>query len=354
MSTVALQGITHRYESEDVLSHIDLEIPHGSLFTLLGPSGCGKTTLLRILAGFVVPTEGRVLIDGEDATELACEKRNMGVVFQNYALFPNLTVRENIAYGLKVRGLKGMEAQERCARYISLVGLDEYESRHVQELSGGQQQRVAIARALVIEPQMLLLDEPMSNLDVALRVKMREEIRTIQQKTGITTLFITHDQQEALSISDYIAVMREGLVLQVGTPEEIYNHPNCDFVANFVGTTNDVRGTRFRPEQLRLLDPGQEGISVCIECVRFVGPYYEYTVRECDGETSYQVLEVNKGDGSARSIGTLCALSADAKRPAGAAGTAGAAGAAKPIEPATNQAADLADNSPDLHEGHLR
>ena len=315
MSTVALQGITHRYESEDVLSHVNLEIPHGSFFTLLGPSGCGKTTLLRILAGFVTPTEGRVLIDGEDATDLACEKRNMGVVFQNYALFPNLTVRENIAYGLKVRGLKGTNAQERCARYISLVGLDEYESRHVQELSGGQQQRVAIARALVIEPQMLLLDEPMSNLDMALRVKMREEMRSIQQKTGITTLFITHDQQEALSISDRIAVMRDGVVLQVGSPEEIYNHPNCDFVANFVGTTNTVSGERYRPEQLRLLDSGQAGIPVTVEYVRFVGPYYEYTVRDCAEDCTYQVLEVNEGDGSARSIGSKCVMSTEADCP---------------------------------------
>ena len=310
MSNVVLEGITHRYESEDVLSHVDLTIPHGSFFTLLGPSGCGKTTLLRILAGFITPTEGHVFIDGEDVTNLACEKRNMGVVFQNYALFPNMTVRENIAYGLKVRGIKGAAARERCERYISLAGLGEYESRHVQELSGGQQQRVAIARALVIEPQMLLLDEPMSNLDVALRVKMREEIRAIQQKTGITTLFITHDQQEALSISDHVAVMRDGEVLQVGTPEEIYNHPNCDFVANFVGTTNSVFGEQLRPEQLHLADPGVKGIAVRVEQVRFVGPYYEYTVRDCDGDSTYQVLEVNGGRGSARSIGSLCVLAA--------------------------------------------
>ena len=332
MSNVELQGITHRYESEAVLSQVDLTIPHGSLFTLLGPSGCGKTTLLRILAGFITPTEGRVIIDGKDATDLACEKRNMGIVFQNYALFPNLTVRENIAYGLKVRGIKGAAAQERCERYISLAGLEEYVSRHVQELSGGQQQRVAIARALVIEPQMLLLDEPMSNLDVALRVKMREEIRSIQQKTGITTLFITHDQQEALSISDYVAVMRDGLVLQTGTPEEIYNHPNCDFVANFVGTTNDVFGGWHRPEQLRLDDPGHEGIPVHVESVRFVGPYYEYTVLEDGGDCSYQVLEVNSGDGSARSIGSPCVLALREPRADAASAAASAAATPAPEE----------------------
>ena len=308
MSDVVLQGITHRFESEDVLKNIDLTIPHGSLYTLLGPSGCGKTTLLRVLAGFIVPSEGRVFIGGEDVTELPCEKRNMGVVFQNYALFPNMTVGENIAYGLKVRGLSRAEIQERCSRYVELAGLGDYVSRHVQELSGGQQQRVAVARALAIEPQMLLLDEPMSNLDVALRVKMREEIRAIQQQTGITTLFITHDQQEALSISDYVAVMREGAVLQTGTPEDIYNHPEGEFVANFVGTTNELENQQLRPEQLMLANADQEGTPVRISTVRFTGPFYEYTaVNEQTGE-QYHILERNRGTGSARSVGDVCSL----------------------------------------------
>lgn len=308
MSDVVLQGITHRFESEDVLKNIDLTIPHGSFYTLLGPSGCGKTTLLRVLAGFIVPSEGRVFIGGEDVTELPCEKRNMGVVFQNYALFPNMTVGENIAYGLKVRGLSRTEIQERCKRYVELAGLGDYVSRHVQELSGGQQQRVAVARALAIEPQMLLLDEPMSNLDVALRVKMREEIRAIQQQTGITTLFITHDQQEALSISDYVAVMREGAVLQTGTPEDIYNHPEGEFVANFVGTTNELENQQLRPEQLMLANADQGGTPVRISTVRFTGPFYEYTaVNEQTGE-QYHILERNRGTGSARSVGDACSL----------------------------------------------
>ena len=308
MSDVVLQGITHRFESEDVLKNIDLTIPHGSLYTLLGPSGCGKTTLLRVLAGFIVPSEGRVFIGGEDVTELPCEKRNMGVVFQNYALFPNMTVGENIAYGLKVRGLSRAEIQERCSRYVELAGLGDYVSRHVQELSGGQQQHVAVARALAIEPQMLLLDEPMSNLDVALRVKMREEIRAIQQQTGITTLFITHDQQEALSISDYVAVMREGAVLQTGTPEDIYNHPEGEFVANFVGTTNELENQQLRPEQLMLANADLEGTPVRISTVRFTGPFYEYTaVNEQTGE-QYHILERNRGTGSARSVGDVCSL----------------------------------------------
>ena len=315
MSDVILQNISHSYGAESVLKDVNLTIKHGSFFTLLGPSGCGKTTLLRVLAGFVAPTEGRVIIGGKDVTGLGAEKRNMGVVFQNYALFPNMTVRENIAYGLKVRGVKGGEAKERCRRYIDLAGLAEYEDRHVQDLSGGQQQRVAIARALVIEPQMLLLDEPMANLDVALRVKMREEIHAIQQKTGVTTLFITHDQQEAFSISDSIAIMREGAVLQVGTPEDIYNHPNDDFVADFVGVSNRIGGKVVRPEQLRLTARDSAtptaGIPVRIEQVRFVGPYYEYSARSLEGDETYRVLEINKGQGSAHERGDTCILATE-------------------------------------------
>ena len=185
-------------------------------------------------------TEGQVCIGEQDITVLQPEKRNMGIVFQNYALFPNMTVRDNIAYGVKIRKYPKQKIKEKCDYYMELSGLKEFEHRRIQELSGGQQQRVAIARALVIEPSMLLLDEPMSNLDVALRVRMREEIRAIQKKIGITTLFITHDQQEALAISDKIAVMRDGEVLQVGEPEEIYNRPNQEFVANFVGVSNKI------------------------------------------------------------------------------------------------------------------
>lgn len=240
MSDIILKNISHSFDTTRVLDSVDITIKKGDFFTLLGPSGCGKTTLLRILAGFIRPTEGQVLIGDTDITEWAPEKRNMGIVFQNYALFPNMTVRENISYGLKIRRQSKAQIKEKCDYYMDLAGLKELEGRRINELSGGQQQRVAIARALVIEPQMLLLDEPMSNLDVALRVKMREEIRAIQKKTGITTLFITHDQQEALSISDQIAVMRDGKVLQMGAPEDIYNHPNQEFVANFVGTSNII------------------------------------------------------------------------------------------------------------------
>ena len=313
MSDVTLRDITHRYDSEDVLKHIELTIPSGCLYTLLGPSGCGKTTLLRILAGFIVPTEGRVLIGENDVTSLPCEKRNMGVVFQNYALFPNMTVRENISYGLKVRGMSRNDVKNRADRYIELTGLGAYVDRAIQDLSGGQQQRVAVARALAIEPQMLLLDEPMSNLDVALRAKMREEIRSIQQQTGITTLFITHDQQEALSLSDYVAVMRDGEVLQTGTPEEVYNHPNCSFVASFVGTTNTLGGAQLRPEQLVLThnEHARDGVTVCIERVSFTGPSYEYTAYDANTNTRYIVVEKNYGTGRAWSVGDVCTLAPD-------------------------------------------
>lgn len=293
MNNITIKQISHSYDTEKVLNNINITIEQGEFFTLLGPSGCGKTTLLRILAGFIEPTEGSIFIGEKDITKISPEKRNMGVVFQNYALFPNLTVRENIAYGLRVRKLPKQTIKEKCDYYMELAGLTEYENRRIHELSGGQQQRVAIARALVLEPQMLLLDEPMSNLDVALRVKMREEIRAIQKKIGITTLFITHDQQEALAVSDKIAVMKDGEVLQVGSPREVYNEPNQEFVANFVGVSNKINGKFIRPENLKLSRENQAGIPVTVTGVRFGGMYYEYTVKSEAEE--YRVLEINHG-----------------------------------------------------------
>ena len=293
MNNITIKQISHSYDTEKVLNNINITIEQGEFFTLLGPSGCGKTTLLRILAGFIEPTEGSIFIGEKDITKISSEKRNMGVVFQNYALFPNLTARENIAYGLRVRKLPKQTIKEKCDYYMELAGLTEYENRRIHELSGGQQQRVAIARALVLEPQMLLLDEPMSNLDVALRVKMREEIRAIQKKIGITTLFITHDQQEALAVSDKIAVMKDGEVLQVGSPREVYNEPNQEFVANFVGVSNKINGKFIRPENLKLSRENQAGIPVTVTGVRFGGMYYEYTVKSEAEE--YRVLEINHG-----------------------------------------------------------
>ncbi|MDY5845913.1 MAG: ABC transporter ATP-binding protein [Bariatricus sp.] len=328
MSDIILKNISHSFGTTKVLDSVNITINKGDFFTLLGPSGCGKTTLLRILAGFIHPTEGKVLIGDTDITEMSPEKRNMGIVFQNYALFPNMTVRENIAYGLKIRKQSKSVIKGKCDYYMNLAGLTKLENRRINELSGGQQQRVAIARALVIEPQMLLLDEPMSNLDVALRVKMREEIRAIQQKTGITTLFITHDQQEALSISDQIAVMCEGKVLQMGAPENIYNHPNQEFVANFVGTSNKIPQNLYerlglknhddapylfiRPEHMHLKRDSQNGIPARIEEIKFSGMYYEYTVSA--ENTLYRVIEINLGDVSEKwQVNDDCFLSVAVK-----------------------------------------
>jgi spermidine/putrescine ABC transporter ATP-binding subunit len=238
MNLVTVKAIGKTYESKQVLKDINLSIREGEFFTLLGPSGCGKTTLLRIIAGFVSPDIGRVIFDEEDITELAAENRNVGMVFQNYALFPFMNVFENVAYGLKVKRIKKKEIKKKVKSYLKLVNLDGYEERNVSELSGGEQQRVALARALVVEPRVLLLDEPLSNLDARLRDKMRIELKEIQRKLGITCIFVTHDQKEALTMSDRIAVFNEGKCIQAGTPQEIYANPVNTFVATFIGETN--------------------------------------------------------------------------------------------------------------------
>ena len=214
----------------------------GELFTLLGPSGCGKTTLLRLIAGFHPPDAGRILFDGREVTHLPPYARNIGMVFQNYALWPHMTVFQNIAYGLRLRRVRGTELGDRVKDGLTKVNLSGLGARYPGQLSGGQQQRVALARALVLSPDILLLDEPLSNLDAKIRVQVRSEIRTLQQELGITTVYVTHDQEEALSLSDRVAVMREGRILQLGPPREIYERPRTRFVADFVGTNNLVPG----------------------------------------------------------------------------------------------------------------
>ena len=223
MENLFLEHVSFSYDKIPAVSDISLEIKKSELFTLLGPSGCGKTTLLRLLAGFLRPDSGRILMDEHDITGLPAEKRKMGVVFQNYALFPQMTVEENITYGLRVRRAPKETIREKCDYFLDLINMREERAKNVEQLSGGQQQRVAIARALILDPDVLLMDEPLSNLDAGLRIKMRQEIRELQEKTGVTTLFITHDQQEALSISHRIAVIDRGKIRQVGTPSEIYN-----------------------------------------------------------------------------------------------------------------------------------
>ncbi|RDW20615.1 ABC transporter ATP-binding protein [Oceanobacillus chungangensis] len=237
MSTVNLSGITKKFGSVTAVNKLDLLINEGEFFTFLGPSGCGKTTTLRMIAGFYYPTIGKVMFNDKDMTTVSPEKRNTGMVFQNYALFPHMTVFENVAFGLKVRKLSYSEIQKRVHDVLEKVRLDQFIKRQVSQLSGGQQQRVALARALVIEPDILLLDEPLSNLDARLRDEMRNEILRLQREYGITTIYVTHDQVEALSMSDRIAVFNTGVCQQIGTPTEIYNQPVNDFVAEFIGET---------------------------------------------------------------------------------------------------------------------
>ena len=242
MAGVRLEHLHKTFGAQVVLDIDELDIRDGEFFSLLGPSGCGKTTTLRSVAGLVEPDRGRIVIGGRDMRGVPTFRRNLGMVFQKYALFPHLTVGENIAYGLQERSVERSEIDRRIAESLSLVALSHCEDRYPHQLSGGQQQRVAMARAVVYRPDVLLLDEPLSNLDVKLRVAMRAELKRLQQALGITTLFVTHDQHEALALSDRIAVMREGRIEQVGTPEEIYQHPRSLFVADFVGSTNLLEG----------------------------------------------------------------------------------------------------------------
>ena len=233
-----LSGLEKSIEGTQILRGISLDVQPGEFVTLLGPSGCGKTTTLRIIAGLLSPDAGTVSLDGRDITNLVPEKRDVNTVFQNYALFPHMNVEKNISYGLRVRGVKKPEWQRRVAEMLRLVQLEGYEKRMPSQLSGGQRQRVAIARAVVLNPKLLLLDEPLGALDLKLRQQMQQELKDIQKRLGIAFVYITHDQEEALNMSDRIAIMREGQFEQIGTPEEIYEHPQTRFAAGFVGQTN--------------------------------------------------------------------------------------------------------------------
>lgn len=238
MSAVTLKNIVKRFGNFTAVHKTTLEIPDGAFVTLLGPSGCGKTTNLRMIAGLLDPSEGEILINGKRMNEVPIHKRNLGIVFQNYALFPHRTVAENVAFGLKYRDVTKSDVKKRVQDALDLVQLPDVGDRYPKELSGGQQQRIALARAIVIEPDVLLLDEPLSALDANLREDMRVELKRIQDKIGVTTVFVTHDQSEALAMSDEIVVMSDGQVEQMGTPEEVYNRPTTEFVANFLGASN--------------------------------------------------------------------------------------------------------------------
>ena len=240
MSRISVKDAVKRYGNNTVIPDLNLEIGDGELFTLLGPSGCGKTTLLRMIAGFNSIEGGDIFFNEKRINDMDPSKRNIGMVFQNYAIFPNLSVRDNVAFGLKNRKVDKAEIKKRTDEFLNLMQIMQYADRMPNQLSGGQQQRIALARALVISPDVLLMDEPLSNLDAKLRVEMRSVIRHTQKSVGITTVYVTHDQEEAMAISDRIAVMKDGVIQHVGTPRDIYQRPKNVFVATFIGRTNIV------------------------------------------------------------------------------------------------------------------
>ncbi len=243
MAGVELRELRRQFGDVVALHSVDLEVQSGEFISFLGPSGCGKTTALRLIAGFDRPTSGRVLIEGKDVTGVPPNRRDVGMVFQAYSLFPNMSARRNVEFGLRVRKAPRGERDDRARELLELVGLSQAADRYPHQLSGGMQQRIALARALAIEPRLLLLDEPLSALDAKVRVQLREEIRRIQTRLGITTIYVTHDQEEALAISDRVAVLSNGMIEQIGTPAEIYGAPKTPFVAEFVGTMNRIEGT---------------------------------------------------------------------------------------------------------------
>lgn len=329
MDLINLQNINVSYDKKNnILENLNLKVKKGELVSLLGPSGCGKTTTLRVVAGFIEPTAGKFLLGNEDYTNIPVHNRNFGLVFQSYALFPHLTVEENVAFGLKMKKVAKEEIKTKVAEILETVDMSHLAKRYPKELSGGQRQRVAIARALVIEPSLLLLDEPLSNLDAKLRLKMRVEIRKLQQKLGITTLFVTHDQEECFSISDRVAVLNKGVIEQFDTPENIYSNPATEFVARFVGFENffdlnkvsedtyesqngiKLKVTRtkenskskgtIRPDDIKIVSESLENtVEGTIEIRTFLGKAYQYDVKTDMGNiivNSENTVIYEKGD----------------------------------------------------------
>lgn len=310
-ASITLQNLTKEFGALKAVDDVNLEIAAGTLICLLGPSGCGKTTTLRMIAGFEEPTAGRILIGAEDVTDVPPYTRPTALVFQSYALFPHMSIYDNVAYGLRARRRPKAEIQERVQEIVKLMELEGHEKKSPAQLSGGQQQRVALARALVVRPKVLLFDEPLSNLDAQLRVRMRGEIRALQRRLGITSVYVTHDQEEAFSIADQVAIMNRGQLVQLGVPHELYYQPADRFVAEFVGLSNiipvelvesnsngavvrlfgqsirirrppqDPRGQLsivLRPETLRIENAGQQGVPARVRSLAFTGPLVRYTV----------------------------------------------------------------------------
>lgn len=307
MALIDLKNLTKSYDNEVVLDDFSLSIEENEFITLLGPSGCGKTTTLRILGGFTKPDSGQVLFQGEDITDLAPNKRHINTVFQKYALFPHMNVAENIAFGLRISGKSNSYIDDKIKYALKLVNLSGYESRNVTSLSGGQQQRIAIARAIVNEPRVLLLDEPLGALDLKLRQEMQYELIRLKNELGITFLYVTHDQEEALTMSDKVVVMNKGYIQQMGTPEQIYNEPENAFVADFIGDSNIVDGlmledyyvkicghtfkcidagfgqnnpvdVTIRPEDIIIGEPGEGIIDGVVTSCIFIGVHYEMCI----------------------------------------------------------------------------
>jgi len=249
MVSITLNSVTKRFGNVTALNNLDLEVEKGEMFFLLGASGCGKTTLLRSVAGFYIPEAGRIYFDNEEVTHRPPHRRNTAMVFQNYALWPHMTVAQNVSFGLQQRGLPRGITEGRAKKALRLVQMQDYHSRKINQLSGGQQQRVALARALVVEPACLLLDEPLSNLDAKLRLEMRIEIRRICKEAGLTTVYVTHDQKEALSVADRMAILDGGNIAQIGTPQEVYRNPATRTIASFIGETNFIPGRLIEPAQ---------------------------------------------------------------------------------------------------------
>jgi iron(III) transport system ATP-binding protein len=348
MVSVKFERVTKILGQARAVDGLTLEIKPGELFFLLGPSGCGKTTALRLVAGFYTPDEGRIILNGRDQSRVPPHKRNTGMVFQNYALWPHMDVWNNVAYGLKMRRVSEDEKKQRVGRALETVQMETYAERLTNQLSGGQQQRVALARALVIEPDVILLDEPLSNLDAKLRIEMRAQIKEIHQKIGRTMIYVTHDQAEALSMADRIAVMYRGRVMQVGTPRQLYTRPESAFVAEFIGGTNLLPGTldergdlltvrtpvgliravngakdialgdlvfcSVRPESLRLQTEGPLSATLNqltgeIQSIMYFGDSEQYSLRLTDG-TLVRAVKYNQTAGTAE-VGKRVTLAID-------------------------------------------
>ena len=334
MALLELQNITAGYDKNVILKDLNFQVEKGELVSLLGSSGCGKTPTLRLIAGFSTPMEGKFIFDGKDYTQVPLNKRNFGFVFQSYALFPHMTVFDNVAFGLKMRNLPQEQIRKEVLEMLETVDLKGFENRFPKEMSGGQRQRVALARALVIKPDLLLLDEPLGNLDAKLRVKMRVEIRRLQQKFGFTAIYVTHDQEECFAISDKVAIMNHGVIEQMDTPSAIYNHPKTEFIARFVGFENFLNlkkdgetylaedGTRIqvtekkdgeqfkaciRPEDIQIVPEGESAVNPLsgeIVVSTFLGKRHQYNVRTAIGE-----LEVSTDQECVYGVGDQVTLS---------------------------------------------